>query len=419
MFHPFRFIPASPALSRLSATCAALLLAACAGAPRPVSGPSAPVVQPAHPTPTPAVTPPAATGGAPAPQPLARPLQPAGWADLPGWSGDAIDEAWPAFLASCRAVGRQAVWASVCEAARGMGERPGASAVRSFFESRFTPWRVSNPDGTKEGLITGYYEPLINGSRHKGGAYNWPVLGVPDDLLSIDLGEVLPDLKGQRLRGRLVGKKVVPYYSRAEVARMADKFAAKAILYADDAVDLFFLQVQGSGRVKLPDGNIVRIAYADTNGHPYQSIGRWLADKGELRIDQASMDGIKNWARANPGRLQEMLNANPSYVFFREVANHGGGPVGALGQPLTDGRSLAVDPRSIPLGAPVFLSTTQPNSTQPLRRLMLAQDTGTAIKGGVRGDFYWGFGAEAGAQAGRMRQKGEMWVLYPRDQVPR
>ncbi|MCK6372564.1 MAG: murein transglycosylase A [Zoogloea sp.] len=406
-------------MSRLSATCAALLLAACAGAPRPVSGPSAPVVQPAHPTPPPAVTPPAATGGAPAPQPLARPLQPAGWADLPGWSGDAIDEAWPAFLASCRAVGRQAVWASVCEAARGMGERPGASAVRSFFESRFTPWRVSNPDGTKEGLITGYYEPLINGSRHKGGAYNWPVLGVPDDLLSIDLGEVLPDLKGQRLRGRLVGKKVVPYYSRAEVARMADKFAAKAILYADDAVDLFFLQVQGSGRVKLPDGNIVRIAYADTNGHPYQSIGRWLADKGELRIDQASMDGIKNWARANPGRLQEMLNANPSYVFFREVANHGGGPVGALGQPLTDGRSLAVDPRSIPLGAPVFLSTTQPNSTQPLRRLMLAQDTGTAIKGGVRGDFYWGFGAEAGAQAGRMRQKGEMWVLYPRDQVPR
>jgi membrane-bound lytic murein transglycosylase A len=406
-------------LSRLSATCAALLLAACAGAPRPASGPSAPVAQPAAPATPPAVTVPAPTGGAPAPQPLARPLQPAAWADLPGWSGDAIDEAWPAFLASCRAIGRQAVWAPVCEAARGLGERPGASAVRSFFESRFTPWRVSNPDGTKEGLITGYYEPLITGSRHKGGAYAWPVLGVPDDLLSIDLGEVLPDLKGQRLRGRLVGRKVVPYYSRAELARMADRFAAKAILYADDAVELFFLQVQGSGRVKLPDGNIVRIAYADTNGHPYQSIGRWLADKGELRLEQASMDGIKSWARANPGRLQEMLNANPSYVFFREVPNTAGGPVGALGQPLTDGRSLAVDPRSIPLGAPVFLATTQPNTSQPLRRLMLAQDTGTAIKGGVRGDFYWGFGAEAGAQAGRMRQKGEMWVLYPRDQVPR
>ena len=172
-------------------------------------------------------------------------------------------------------------------------------------------------------------------------------------------------------------------------------------------------------RVQLPDGGVVRLAYADTNGHPYQSIGRWLADRGELRVEQASMDGIKNWARANPSRLQEMLNANPSYIFFREVPNNAGGPVGALGQPLTDGRSLAVVPRSIPLGAPVSLATTHPNSAQPLRRLMLAQDTGSAIKGGVRGDFYWGFGAEAGALAGRMRQKGEMWVLWPRDQVPR
>jgi len=221
------------------------------------------------------------------------------------------------------------------------------------------------------------------------------------------------------LRGRLVGHKVVPYYSRAEVARFSDKFAGKAILYAEDAVELFFLQVQGSGRVQMPDGSVVRLAYADTNGHPYQSIGRWLADKGELRLDQASMEGIKSWARANPGRLQEMLNANPSYIFFREVPNSAGGPVGAIGQPLTEGRSMAVDPRSIPLGAPVFLATTHPNSAQPLRRLMLAQDTGSAIKGGVRGDFYWGFGAEAGALAGRMRQKGEMWVLWPRDQVPR
>lgn len=406
----------SLASARLGAALVAGLLAGCASSP-PVSAPvggSAPSA-PARPT-----TPPSpATGGAPAPQALARPLQAASWSDLPGWSADPLDEAWPAFVASCRAVGRQAVWASVCDAARGLGERPAAASVRSFFESRFTPWRVVNPDGTKEGLITGYYEPLIRGSRHKGGAYQWPVLGVPDDLLTIDLGDLLPELKGQRLRGRLVGRKVVPYYARADVARMPEKFAGKVILYADNAVELFFLQVQGSGRVQMPDGSIVRVAYADTNGYPYQSIGRWLADRGELRIDQASMDGIKNWARANPSRLQEMLNANPSYIFFREVANHAGGPVGALGQPLTDGRSLAVDPRSIPLGAPVFLATTQPNSGQPLRRLMLAQDTGSAIKGGVRGDFYWGFGGDAGALAGRMRQKGEMWVLYPREQVPR
>lgn len=401
--------------SRVAALASVLLLAACASAPRPVSAPSP---QPSTP-PGPVAGVPAPTGGAPAPQPLARPLQAATWGELPGWGADAVDEAWPAFMASCRAVGRQAVWQGVCEAARGLGERPGTAAARNFFEARFTPWRVSNPDGTREGLVTGYYEPLIRGSRHKGGAYQWPVLGVPDDLLTIDLGEQFPELKGQRVRGRLVGRRVVPYYSRAEVARQADKFAGKTILYAEDAVELFFLQVQGSGRVQLPDGSTVRLAYADTNGHPYQSIGRWLADKGELRVEQASMEGIKGWARANPGRLQEMLNANPSYVFFREMPHSTGGPVGALGQPLTDGRSLAVDPRSIPLGAPVFLSTTYPNSSQPLRRLMLAQDTGTAIKGGVRGDFYWGFGAEAGAQAGRMRQKGEMWVLYPRDQVPR
>lgn len=412
-----------PAFSRLPVLLPALLLAACASAPKPVSEPGrAPVSTPAPAPSAPSVPPPAgvpATGGAPAPQALARPLQAADWSDLPGWAADPVEDAWPAFVASCRAVGRQPVWRPVCDAARALGENPGSAAVRRFFEARLSPWRVLNADGTREGLVTGYYEPLIKGSRSRSKAYPWPVHGVPDDLLTIDMGDVFPDLKGQRVRGRLVGNRVVPYYTRAEVARQAERFAGKTLLYAEDAVELFFLQVQGSGRVQLPDGSVLRLAYGDANGHPYQSIGRWLVDKGEMKLEQASMEGIKNWARANPGRLQEMLNANPSYIFFREVAQSGGGPVGALGQPLTEGRSLAVDPRSIPLGAPVFLATTQPNSPQPLRRLMLAQDTGSAIKGGVRGDFFWGFGAEAGALAGRMRQKGEMWVLWPRDQVPR
>jgi len=412
-----------PAFSRLPVLLPALLLAACASAPKPVSEPGrAPVSTPAPAPSAPSVPPPAgvpATGGAPAPQALARPLQAADWSDLPGWAADPVEDAWPAFVASCRAVGRQPVWRPVCDAARALGENPGSAAVRRFFEARLSPWRVLNADGTREGLVTGYYEPLIKGSRSRSKAYSWPVHGVPDDLLTIDMGDVFPDLKGQRVRGRLVGNRVVPYYTRAEVARQAERFAGKTLLYAEDAVELFFLQVQGSGRVQLPDGSVLRLAYGDANGHPYQSIGRWLVDKGEMKLEQASMEGIKNWARANPGRLQEMLNANPSYIFFREVAQSGGGPVGALGQPLTEGRSLAVDPRSIPLGAPVFLATTQPNSPQPLRRLMLAQDTGSAIKAGVRGDFFWGFGAEAGALAGRMRQKGEMWVLWPRDQVPR
>lgn len=410
-----------PTFSRLSGLVAALLLAGCAGTPRPVEEPARPQPPASPSAPAPAQPPAAApaVGGAPAPLPLARPLQAADWSDLPGWAGDAVEEAWPPFLASCRALVRQALWQPVCEAARGLGERPAPAAVRRFFESRFSPWRVSNPDGTREGLITGYYEPLIKGSRVRSKAYSWPVLGVPDDLLNIDLGDVFPDLKGQRVRGRLVGNKVLPYYSRADIARMPERFASRTLLYAEDPVELFFLQVQGSGRVQLPDGSMLRLAYGDANGHPYQSIGKWLVDKGEMKLEQASMDGIKAWARANPARLQEMLNANPSYIFFREVSSTANGPVGALGQPLTEGRSMAVDPRSIPLGAPVFLSTTQPNSTQALRRLMLAQDTGSAIKGGVRGDFFWGFGAEAGVRAGRMRQKGEMWVLWPRDQVPR
>ena len=403
-------------LSRLLAPASAvLLLAACASAPKSVEAP-----RPAPPSVPAAPAVPAPPGAAAAPTtPLARPLLAADWRDLPGWGSDAHDEAWPAFLQSCRSLGRQATWQGVCDAAKGLGEKPSASAARSFFESRLTPWRVTNPDGTKEGLITGYYEPLIQGCRTRTAVCAWPIHATPDDLITVDLADAYPDLKPYRLRGRLVGRKVVPYYSRAELDRQPEKLAGKVLLYAADPVDLFFMQVQGSGRVQLPDGGLVRLAYADTNGHPYQSIGRWLADKGELRLDQASMDGIKGWARANPGRLKEMLGANPSYIFFREVPNTPGGPAGALGLPLTDGRSIAIDPRSVPLGAPVFLATTHPRSAQPLQRLVLAQDTGTAIKGGVRADFFWGFGAEAGALAGRMKQKGEMSVLWPRDQVPR
>jgi membrane-bound lytic murein transglycosylase A len=186
----------------------------------------------------------------------------------------------------------------------------------------------------------------------------------------------------------------------------------------DDPIDFFFLQIQGSGQVRLPDGSRVRLNYADQNGHPYRSIGKWLLDQGQLKPGEASMQGIKAWASANPSRRNELLNTNPSVVFFREIAADGSGPPGALAVPLTPERSIAIDPRHIPLGAPVWLSTTRPNSEQALTRLMLAQDTGGAIRGVVRADFYWGTGDEAGAQAGKMRQQGRMWVLLPRDQKP-
>src|SRR6185369_10368630 len=181
-------------------------------------------------------------------------------------------------------------------------------------------------------------------------------------------------------------------------------------------IEGFFLEVQGSGRVQLDNGQTIRMAYADQNGQPYQSIGRWLIDRGELKVNEASLAGIKGWARANPARVTELLDQNPSYVFFREqpVGDPAAGPTGAAGVALTPERSVAVDPRFVPLGAPVFIATTQPNSDVPLKKLMVAQDTGGAIRGPVRVDYFWGFGADAGALAGRMRQQLKVWVLLPR-----
>ncbi len=358
--------------------------------------------------------PPAATVP-PAAAPFSRILQPANWTDLPGWKDDDLAAAWPAFMASCRGVASKphgASWKRVCDLARTADGKPG-NDPRRFFETQLKPYAIQAADGNAGGLVTGYYEPLLRGSRTRTKGFEQPVRGVPEDLLTIDLSAIFPELKDKRVRGRLEGNKVVPYWSRAEIAARGDKLPSRTLLYVDDAVEVFFLQVQGSGRVSLPDGTMARLNYADQNGYPYQSIGRVLVDRGELKLEEASMQGIQAWARANPGRLQELLNANPSYVFFREVPNSKEGPVGALGVPLTAERSIAVDPRSVPLGAPVFLATTRPNSNKPLNRLVLAQDTGGAIKGAVRADFFWGFGKEAGEQAGRMKQAGRMWVLLP------
>ena len=344
------------------------------------------------------------------------------WEDLPGWDEDNLNLAWGAFLESCRGLAgkpQAAAWQRVCAEARTLDGQDGA-AVRQFFERRFTPYAVVEADGRREGLITGYYEPLIRGSRRRDARHATPVLGVPPDMLSIELGDVYPDLKTRRLRGRLEGNRVLPYWSRSEIeARLAGHWPGKILLWAEDPVEFFFLQVQGSGRVELPDGSRVRLAYADQNGHPYQSIGRVLIERGELKPEAASMQGIQAWARAHPESLSALLGSNPSYVFFRELPNSDSGPIGALGVPLTPERSLAIDARYLPLGAPLWLSTTRPNGTAPLNRLMLAQDTGGAIKGGVRADFFWGFGKEAGEQAGRMKQRGRLWVLLPPEAAPR
>jgi len=331
-----------------------------------------------------------------------------------GWDKDAIHEAWPAFMNSCSTLIRRNEWRTACTSARQVNAGDD-DAIRAFFEANFTPYKVFNADGSDTGLVTGYYEPLLRGARKRGGPYQTPLYRAPDDLLTIDLASVYPDLKNMRLRGRVVGNKVVPYFSRSELIQ-SGALTGKELVWVDDPVEAFFLQVQGSGRVFLSDTQeTVRLAYADQNGYPYKSIGRYLVDKGEMPLSQASAQGIKAWVIANPSRQNELLDANPSYVFFKEekISDPSKGPKGAMGVPLVGQRSIAVDPQHIPLGAPVFLATTQPNSDAPLQRLVLAQDTGGAIRGAVRADYFWGFGNEAGDKAGAMKQRGMMWVLLP------
>ena len=342
-------------------------------------------------------------------------LKPTSFSALSGWEQDDLRQAWPAFLTSCQVLIKKEDWREPCTIARDVNASD-AKAIRTFFEAFFVPHQVLNADGSEQGLVTGYYEPLLRGSRKRGGPYQTPLHRVPDDLLTIDLTSAYPELKGMRLRGRLVGNKVVPYPARAELLESA-ALSGKELFWVDDAVEAFFLQVQGSGRVQLMDEkDTVRVAYGEQNGYPYKSIGKYLVDKGELKLAQASAQGIKAWVAANPSRKTELFNVNPSYVFFREekLLDPKVGPKGAMGLPLTPQRSIAIDPQFIPMGAPVFLSTTQPNSEVALQRLMLAQDTGGAIKNPVRADFFWGFGAEAGEKAGRMKQRGMMWVLLPK-----
>lgn len=396
---------------------ALLLLAGCAVAPATQAPqsvpPAAQACPPAPSCPVCSVCP----AEPPPPLPPARPLAPADFEDLPGWRETPLREAHAAFLVSCSTLANRVEWAAVCRRARGLNGA-GEPALREFYESHFVPYQLVNPDGSRVGLVTGYYEPVLRGSRIPTARYRYPLYAVPDDLLVVDLSELYPELKGMRLRGRIEGRRVLPYYSRAELEGRGAQLRSKVLFWVDDPVDLFFLQVQGSGQIALPDGSRARVGYAEQNGHPYRSIGRYLVEKAGVPVEQASMQGIKAWATANPARLDELLQANPSFIFFREIPLKDAGPIGAMGLPLTPQRSLAVDPRTTPLGAPVFLTTTWPGSERPLNALMVAQDTGGAIRGPVRADLFWGLGPEAGALAGRMRQEGSLWVLLPPGLAP-
>lgn len=454
-------------------------------------------------------------------------FQPASWNELPGWREDRLAEAWSAFGRSCAALGRKPAWDGPCERA---AEVTTASdeAIRQFFEREFALYEIRNSDRSPEGVITGYYEPLINGSRSQGGAFVYPVYGVPDDLLMLDIRQIPKDLRGKRvpariegrsviavpggnapylidvgdlradvrdkkLRVRLEGDRIVPYATRAEIERNGLP-NARVLVWVDNPAAFYSMQIQGSGKIRLPDGRIVRLSYGEQNGHPFtppaakgnrggkkgrvttrglnidlpdvedeshgadqyveqpltrggrvasapRSVPRAdepLAADVERLVEQlasgkpATVSPRRTSARAAVARVvptsaeatyprpsTEMVNAisaDPSYVFFREIPDGPEGPIGALGVPLTAGRSVAVDPRTTPLGYPVYMSTGQPGQTDSLNRLVMAQDTGGAIRGAVRADYFWGFGANAYAQAANMKESGRMWLMLPHGQ---
>jgi len=349
--------------------------------------------------------------------PLAEKVEPllaVSWSEVEGWTHQGPAAALEAFRKSCRAIGKRERWQQVCEAATQV--EPGdEQSARQYFEHYFQPFQVRNEDGSVTGTITGYYGPELPGSRVPTERFKYPIYGQPSDLLIVDLDEIYPELSRYRLRGRVVGNRVVPYYERGEIDNGNTPLAGDEIFWVDDPVELFFLHIQGSGRIRLPDGEKVMVSYANQNGRPYQSVGKLLLERNIMTRDQMSMQNIRHWVEENPEAGKQLLAENPSYVFFRELSADFKSPPGALGVALTAERSLAVDPHIIPLGAPVYLATTWPGSDEPLDRLMVAQDTGGAIKGPVRADFFWGMGDDAGKIAGRMRQNGRLWVLLPKE----
>ena len=353
-------------------------------------------------------------------------LEPVRFADLPGWRDDHLGTALAAFAKSCGVLASKADgiaigppglqltagdWRASCAAAAQLADDD--TAARAFFETYFSPYLAGN-NGEDEGLFTGYYEPLLHGARERGGKYQTPILKRPPDLVSVDLGRFRPAWHGERIAGRVVDGALLPYDTRAAIEQGSLDGMALALCWVDDPVDAFFLQVQGSGRVELPDGSMIGLGYDGQNGQAYVAIGRLLIARGVLTPETTSLQSIRAWIEAHPMQGAALMDEDPSYVFFRET--NGDGPVGAEGVLLTPRRSLAVDPNFIPLGTPIYLTAS--GGAISLQRLMVAQDTGGAITGPVRGDVFWGFGADAEAKAGAMRARGHYYLLLPKNVTP-
>ena len=295
-------------------------------------------------------------------------------------------------------------WQAACSAANGTAD----GEARDFFIRYFESVQV----GDGKAFATGYFEPEIEGSRDRRRGYEVPVYGRPSDLVDVDLGQFSEALKGKKIRGRVAEGSLVPYFDRAAIEMGAIDKTAPIIAWAADPVEFFFLQIQGSGRLRLPDGGVLRIGYDSQNGRDYTGIGALMRDRGLLQSGQASMQGIMAWLRSHPDEGRAIMRENKSFVFFREQS---GGAQGALGYAVTGGVSAAVDPKFVPLGAPVFLSADRSDAT----RLWIAQDTGGAIRGSNRLDTFWGAGSEARAIAGGMSARGAAFLLLPKGTLAR
>jgi membrane-bound lytic murein transglycosylase A len=349
------------------------------------------------------------------------------FADLAGWSQSDPRDALVAFRRGCEALAKLPAaramggagyagdvgdWQGACSAAP--SQAASARSARNYFEIWFVPMAVGG-----EGLFTGYYEPELRASRTRHAAFQTPIYGLPSDLVSVDLSLFRTDLSGEHVEGQLTGHKLVPYPSRAQID--AQGVPAPALFYAEDPIAVFFLHVQGSGRVRLEDGTVARVAYAGQNGRPYTPIGRTLIQNGSLTRGEVSLQAIRTWLQNHPDQRQAILETDQSFIFFQEkpIGDPTLGSEGSEGVALTPGASLAVDAHLHPLGAPFYVATTAAdtdagNAVPLLQRLLIAQDTGGAIKGAVRGDVFWGFGPRAEDMAGRMTSRGRFYVLLPK-----
>jgi len=364
-------------------------------------------------------------------------LSKAAFSDLQGWQTSDLQPSFLAFRRSCDRfarlpvdrslgsdgiAGRVADWRLVCEL-WGAVEATNSASVRRYFERWFIPVAIANNDQTS-GLFTGYYEPELRGSRQKKGRFDIPIYARPKDLVMVELGRFRKQLRGQRIAGRVVDGRLQPFETRAaiEAGALADR--GLELLWVDDAIEAFFLHIQGSGRVVLDNGEVERVGYAGQNGHAYFAIGRELIARGALDRDNVSLQTIRAWLTANPEEARAVMNKNASFVFFQRIK--GDGPIGAFQVALTPSASLAIDRRFVPLGVPVWLETFIPEANGekvenpvPWRGLLVAQDTGGAIRGVVRGDIFFGAGSGAEAIAGRLKSPGRYFILLPRTVVDR